>query len=155
MTWACFRLFGNTWLSKLKFMRSVIGWAMVVEQDFRILAEMPSTPVALFVCNFEIDFWIESAFVWVNWNCSWGTSCWSLTFKILGCWVKSLTLLDPMSLATFTKKSLNTEHTSFWSDIIWPPSFKSIVGSSLLPFLDRKGFMVGQKSLDFGPPWQG
>ena len=78
MTWACFRLFGNTWLSKLKFMRSVIGWAMV----------------------------------------------------------------------------LDTEQTSFWSDIIWPPSFQSIVGSSLLAFLDRKSFMVGKKSFDFGPPWQ-
>ena len=37
-------------------MRSVIGWAMVLEQDFRIFAEMPSTPVAFFDCNFDIDF---------------------------------------------------------------------------------------------------
>ena len=50
------------------------------------------------------------------------------------------------------KKSFKTLQTSAWPDIILSFSDRIMVVTPSFPFLERKGLMVGQKSLDFGPP---
>jgi hypothetical protein len=57
----------------------------------------------------------------------------------------------PISFATFTKKLLKTFDISDWSFKSLSFSFKIMSVSKLHPLLVKKGFIVGQKSLFFGP----
>jgi hypothetical protein len=73
---------------------------------------------------------------------------------ILG-WFSLITVFGfPIFLATFMKKSLKISHTflgSFTMSLFSPKVIELFV---FTPLLDKKGFIVGQKSLDFGPPAQ-
>ena len=71
---------------------------------------------------------------------------------ILG-WFSSITVFGfPIFLATFMKKSLKITDTFLGSFTMSLFSLKVIELFVFTPLLDKKGSIVGQKSLDFGPP---
>ena len=69
-------------------------------------------------------------------------------------WFSSITVFGfPIFLATFMKKSLKISDTFLGSFTISLFSLKVIELLVFTLLLDKKkGFIVGQKSLDFGPP---
>ena len=105
-------------------------------QNLNNFAEMPSTPVAFLVSNLDTIFRTSSSDTLLKEKIGVSSGIFSTIFMTLGCVEGSFGVSPelPMSVATFTKKSLKTLHTCSWSEIIFSSSARRISEPPLVPF---------------------
>ena len=157
-TWPTFRLWGNFEVLKVSFIRQETVWIMAGPHDFKIFAEILSTPVAFLILRFEII--LEAWFVFTDLNENWGRFSGRISwiFLILGWSENSGSYCSPPPctyvFCHIHKKVVEMAHTSVRSVTTLPLSDNTTGVPPSCPFLERNGLMVGQKSLDFGPPAQ-
>lgn len=133
--------------------KDVIGPVTTGFASLIIFAEMPSKPVAFFIFNLFICLSTKVGVTGLNVKVSvFVLGLFVFIACILG-WFSSITVFGfPIFLATFMKKSLKISDTFLGSFTMSLFSLKVIELFVFTPLLDKKGFIVGQKSLDFGPP---
>lgn len=116
-TCASLSLSGNVDVSKDLFIILEMGFATTDLDNFKILEDIPSFPVAFFIPILLISLLTNSSLMGlkINWSVS---VLFSFIAFILG-WLSSVFMFcEPMSLATFMKKLLNVSATSVWLFII-------------------------------------
>ena len=146
-TCASFSLFGNFEVAKEMFTSFDKGSEIVLLQNFRIFAGMPSSPVAFLelelemkVCNTRCVYTlcILSGVMGVG-------TCVVIIWMLGWFAISSGVSLVPISQATFTEKSFRIiPETEVWSDIILSFSNRMIMGSFRRPLFDRNGFTVAR-----------
>ena len=135
----------------VKFIILVIGFKTVDWADLRILAELPSHPVAFLRFSLLICLLINSSLICLNSNDEASVRL-SLIFKILGWFSFTGKAFWPIFLATFTKKWLKMPQTYCWSLISLLSSNKIVSLCTCVPLFVKTGFTVGQKSFDLQRP---
>ena len=152
MTCASLSLFRKAEVANERFINFASGSEIVLLQDFMIFAGMPSTPVAFFELDLVMNVFMISEVTGLK-SKAVGAGMWAVIFWMLGWFNMSSGIgTDDMSWAAFTKNSFRVLATEIWFDMILSFSESIITGSFKSPLFDKNGFMVGQKSLDLGPP---
>jgi hypothetical protein len=120
-TCASLSLSGNVDVSKDLFIILEMGFATADLDNFKILEDIPSFPVAFFISILLISLLTNSPLMGLKIN--WSVLFYFIAF-ILG-WLSSVFMFcEPMSLATFMKKLLKVSATSVWLFIILSFSHK-------------------------------
>ena len=152
-TCAPFKLARNWHLRKVILIRLATVPCIELVHDLIIFADILSTPVDFLGSIFDKIFITSESETGRNENFSVLGCKFSDIIWMLGCSLRFVIWQSlPIFLSIFAKNVLKTVQTSAWSEITWSFSFRITSDPPSDPFFDRKGLIVGQKSLDFGPP---